>query len=421
MAVHPVANIRGTLSHHLEGRKIVLAVAGSIAAVKSVELARELIRHGADVVPVMSDAATRILHPDAMEFATGRRPILRLTGALEHVALLGDVPDGADLLLVAPATANTVAKMALGIDDTPITTCATVAFGSGIPVVVAPAMHEVMADHPILADHKDTLTDRLGVTWIEPRREEKKAKLADIDVIVEAVIHRLANTGPEPGPLAGKRALVISGATAETIDPVRILTNRSSGQSGHLIATELRRLGADVVLWQGHATRPVPSHLLDSATRFDSHEDLARLVRSTDLARFAHIWMPAAVGDYSATPNAAKIPSGKRQMTLRLKPLPKIVTDVRRRAPQAVLVAFKAESDAKHLLVRAKQRRKEIGAQFVVANLADAFGAEESTVHLVHARGVETLRGPKSDVLPSAVAIVSLTAAPPKKKRTKRR
>ncbi|MEA3165201.1 MAG: phosphopantothenoylcysteine decarboxylase / phosphopantothenate---cysteine ligase, partial [Thermoplasmata archaeon] len=112
LGTHPVENIRGSLSHHLEGRRIVLAVCGSIAAVKAVELARELIRHGADVVPVMSASATRILHPDALHFATGHQPIVRLTGAVEHVSLLGDVPGKADLLLVAPATANTVSKMA---------------------------------------------------------------------------------------------------------------------------------------------------------------------------------------------------------------------------------------------------------------------------------------------------------------------
>src|ERR1041384_2209252 len=115
--MHPVENTRGTLSQHLAGRRIVLGVCGSIAAVKTVELARELIRHGADVVPVMTDAATRILHPDALEFATGHKPVLRLTGAVEHVSLLGDVKGKADLLLVAPGTANTVSKMALGIDD----------------------------------------------------------------------------------------------------------------------------------------------------------------------------------------------------------------------------------------------------------------------------------------------------------------
>lgn len=410
--MHPVGNIRGTRSSHLDGRRIVLAVAGSIAAVKAVELARELARHGATVVPVMSDAATRILHPDALEFATGLRPITRLTGAVEHVALLGKVDGRADLLLVAPATGNTVAKMALGIDDGPVTTMATVAFGSGVPVVVAPAMHEVMLDQPILADHRRTLVERLGVTWVEPTREENKAKLADVDAIVEAVLHRLANDPARPGPLAGKTALVVSGATLEAIDPVRVLTNRSSGRSGLLIATELARLGADVTLWQGHGSVEVPAHLAARAKRFTTHGELLALAKSEPVRGFAQVWMPAAVGDYGAPPAKHKVPSDRPSLTLELAPLPKVITTLRKRAPDATLVAFKAESDPKGLLERAQDRLKRYGADYVVANLAASFGADDTVVHLVHAKGHERLAGPKEQVLPTVVDLVALAATP---------
>ncbi len=403
--MHPVENIRGTLSHHLEGKRIVLAVAGSIAAVKTVELARELIRHGADVIPVMSDAATRILHPDALEFATGHKPVTRLTGAVEHVALLGDVPEKADLLLIAPATANSIAKMALGIDDTPVTTCATVAFGTRMPVVIAPAMHEAMLDHPVTAQHQRTLVETLGATWVEPERTEKKAKLADTEAIVEAVIHRLAQQG---GPLAGKRALVISGSTAEPIDPVRILTNRSSGRTGHLIATELRRLGADVALWQGGATEPVPAHLEPCVFAFTTHKELSALVAATDISGFHQVWMPAAIGDYGADVADAKISSEQSDLAIRLKPLSKIVEAVRKKAPKATLISFKAESDSKSLLAKAKARLQRYGAQFIVANSTDTFGAPSTTLHLVHARGHTTLKGQKEQVIPTLVALVAL-------------
>lgn len=409
--MHPVGNIHATASSHLEGRRIVLAVSGSIAAVKTVELARELIRHGADVVPVMSQAATRILHPDALEFATGHAPITRLSGQVEHVSLLGQVEGRADLLLIAPATGNTVAKLALGIDDGPVTTCATVAFGSGVPVVVAPAMHEVMLDQPILAEHRKTLTGKLHVTWVEPLREEHKAKLADVEDIVEAVIHRLA-TGKPGGPLAGQRALVISGATVEAIDPIRILTNRSSGRSGILIARELHRLGAAVTLWQGHALAPVPGFLRPHCVLFNTHEDLLALVHGKDLAKMDQIWMPAAIGDYGIQPAAHKIPSEGAALTLKLHPLPKIIAAVRKQAPKATLVAFKAESDGKGLLAAARQRLKRYGAQFIVANQAASFGADDTKVHLVHAKGEETFAGPKDQVLPTLVDLVALAARP---------
>jgi phosphopantothenoylcysteine decarboxylase / phosphopantothenate---cysteine ligase len=408
--VHPVENIRGSLSHHLNGRRIVLGVTGSIAAVKCVELARELIRHGADVVPVMTEAATRILHPDALHFATGNKPITRLTGAVEHVALLGDVPNKADLLLIAPATANTIAKIALGIDDSPVTTCATVALGTSTPLVLAPAMHEAMLDHPVVGEHAETLR-RLGIAWVEPVFDEKKAKLAGVEVIVEEVLNRLANHGKRPGPLAGKRALVISGSTAETVDPARVLTNRSSGRSGHLIATELRRLGAEVTLWQGRATHEVPAHLLPYATPFTTHEDLSRLVAGSDLGIYHQVWMPAAVGDYAPEASASKIASGKRSVTLKLKPLPKVIAEVRAKAPNAVLVAFKAESDPSRLLSQAKDRRRLYGAQFVVANSTDSFGSGETRILLVHAKGHEEMQGRKDEVLPTLVDVVAMASA----------
>ncbi len=410
--MHPVANIRGTSSNHLDGRRIVLAVAGSIAAVKTVELARELIRHGADVVPVMTDAATRILHPDALEFATGHAPITRLTGQVEHVALLGRVEGRADLLLVAPATGNTVAKMALGIDDGAVTTMATVAFGSGVPVVVAPAMHEVMLDQPVLAEHRQTLERKLGVTWVEPTRAESKAKLADIGQIVEAVIHRLATDPARPGPLAGRKALVVNGATVEPLDPVRILTNRSSGRSGLLVATELARLGAEVSLWQGHATVPVPPHLRDATTLYSTHEDLMALAGGKEVATFDQVWMPAAIGDYAPVPADAKIPSDGGTFALRLKPLAKVIATLRKRAPKAVLVAFKAESDRKLLLARARERLQRYGAQYIIANGAAAFGSDDTTLHLVHANGHETFSGPKDEVLPTVVDLIAMAARP---------
>lgn len=410
--MHPVGNIRGTRSNHLDGRRIVLAVSGSIAAVKAVELARELIRHGATVIPVMSAAATRILHPDALEFATGVAPITHLTGQVEHVALLGKVEGRADLLLVAPATGNTVAKMALGIDDGPVTTMATVAFGSGVPVVVAPAMHEVMLDQPILAEHQRTLVRKLGATWVEPTRAENKAKLADVEDICEAVIHRLATAANDPGPLAGQRCLVVSGATVEPLDPVRVLTNRSSGRSGHLIATELARLGARVTLWQGQASEPVPSHLAASTKAFATHADLMRLAQKADLKGVTQVWMPAAIGDYGAKPAKAKIASEQKALHLELKPLPKVIEVLRKRVPKATLVAFKAESDGKALVAKAQERLKRYKAQYVVANLAAAFGAADTTVHLVHAKGSETFTGPKGEVLPTIVDLVALAARP---------
>jgi hypothetical protein len=157
----------------------------------------------------------------------------------------------------------------------------------------------------------------------------------------------------------------------------------------------------------------VPAHLAHHVVRFSSHADLLRLAKAADLSGYHQVWMPAAVGDYAAEPSKAKIASGKPRLTLKLRPLPKVVEAVRAAAPQAVLVAFKAESDPKALARQAKDRLKRYGAQFVVANASDAFGSEETEVLLVHRKGTYALKGAKSDVLPTVVDLVSMADAHP--------
>ena len=209
----------------LDGTNIALGITGSIAAVKAVELAHELRRQGAAVRGVMTDGARGIVHPWAVEFATDRDPVTELTGAVEHVALCGR--DGwADVLMIAPATANTVGKVAAAVDDTPVTTCATTALGADLPVVVAPAMHEPMYDHPGVLDAIDRV-ESWGVDFVDPRIEEGKAKIASEEAIVTA-----AARATSPSPLDGRHVVVTSGATTESIDPIRTLSNRASGRTG---------------------------------------------------------------------------------------------------------------------------------------------------------------------------------------------
>src|SRR6056297_2592971 len=165
----------------LAGVNVALGVTGSIAAVKVVELAHELRRRGASVRAVMTDSAQHIVHPWAVEFATDEPVVTEITGAVEHVDLCGR--DGwADVFLIAPATANTVGKIAAAVDDSPVTTCATTALGADVPVVIAPAMHEPMYDHPGVLDAIER-TQSWGVEFVPPRIEEGKAKIATIDAI----------------------------------------------------------------------------------------------------------------------------------------------------------------------------------------------------------------------------------------------
>ncbi|MCK4718489.1 MAG: DNA/pantothenate metabolism flavoprotein, partial [Thermoplasmata archaeon] len=217
--MHPADHIRGQKDDVLEGKTIVLGVTGSIAAVETVKLARELTRLGARVIPVMTHAAARIIHPDALWFACGTPAITELTGAVEHVALCGDVPDHADLLLIAPCTANTIGKIAYGVDDTPVTTMATTALGTGIPVVLVPAMHGSMYENPMVAENLDKLS-AAGIIFTGPKIEEGKAKMASQDDIVLESLRALG-----PRKLEYTRVLVIAGPTREPVDSMRTLTN----------------------------------------------------------------------------------------------------------------------------------------------------------------------------------------------------
>lgn len=167
-------------------KKIVLGVCGSVAAIESPNVAREFIRRGYSIECVMTKASRKIIHPYVMEWATGNKVITEITGAVEHVRLCG-INGEASLLLICPATSNTISKIACGIDDSPVTTFAATAIGSKKPVVIAPAMHASMYTNPLVEANIKRLKDN-GIKFIEPRIEENKAKLADIKKIVEETL-----------------------------------------------------------------------------------------------------------------------------------------------------------------------------------------------------------------------------------------
>jgi phosphopantothenoylcysteine decarboxylase/phosphopantothenate--cysteine ligase len=392
--VHPVDDIRGTRSSRLAGRTVVLGVSGSIAAVECVHLARELARHGARVIAAMTDAATRIVHPDAMWFATGEPPILSLTGDVEHVRWMGEREDRADLLLIAPATANTIGKVALAIDDTPVTTFATTALGTGVPVVVAPAMHGTMWRHEGVLRNIDLLRE-MGVHIVHPREEESKAKLADAETIVTHCIRALA----EDGPLAGRRVLVVAGSTEEPIDRVRLLTNRSSGGLGVALAEEAFARGAEVTLLLGrHQVTPPPYIDVRAFTTVES------LIQATEDVPddTAVVLAVAAISDYrQGTQVRGKLASGKPELELRLEPTPKVLPALRSAAPDAILVSFKLEvgTDDEQLEDIARHRLVAGPMDIVVANDLERVSADHHPAVIVPAEGnVRFFEGPKTDL-----------------------
>lgn len=387
--MHPVSELRGTKSHKLEGKRIVLGLTGSIAAVECVKLARELIRHGAEVYPVMTEAAQKIIHPNSLEFATGNPPITEIDGSVQHVAFCGDVPDKADMLLIAPSTANTISKIAFGIDDTTVTTFATTAIGSKIPVVIVPAMHGSMYNHPIVLENIEKLRT-IGVKVIEPRLEEKKAKMPEIDEIVENVIRILGSDD-----FTGKKVLVISGSTSEEIDDIRVITNKSSGTTGVELALNAFERGAEVDLWMGRCSVHVPNFI--STKRFSSTNDLLDMIAEINKDV---IILPAAISDYSPEKKKGKIPSGKENLNINLKPNPKIIKKIKENS-QGILVGFKAEFQVpkEELLNRARKRMDDLKLDIMVANDISETTKEENHVYILGKDGKnEEFSGKKSEM-----------------------
>ena len=384
--MHPADHLRGSKSDKLKGHKIVLGITGSIAAVESVKLCRELIRHGAEVHVVMSRDAQTIIHPWAMEFASGRKVVTEIDGGVQHVALCGEVPDRADLLLIAPATANTISKMAWGIDDTPVTTFATTAIGSGIPVIVVPAMHGSMAAHKIVQDNISKLR-KIGVTFVQARVEESRQKMPSTEEIVSAVIATIGKRD-----LVGRRVLVIAGATQEPIDDVRVVTNRSSGETGVELAKAAYERGASVLLWMGRAEVELPAHI--DTIRFSSFSDLQRLLKGK---RFDLVLFPGAISDYSPKATAGKIPSDAPEIKLTLKRNPKLIDGIKAR----LVVGFKAQAriSDQDLVRESMKLVKRSGCQLVVANRVEDVKPGRSRALIVDKSGsAEEVRGTKSQL-----------------------
>jgi phosphopantothenoylcysteine decarboxylase/phosphopantothenate--cysteine ligase len=390
------STISCTVSDSLSGKLIVLAVTGSIAAVRTVDLARDLIRRGAAVHSVMSGAATEILHPHALEYASGNPVVTRITGRVEHVEFCG-VGGRADLLLIAPATANTIGKIAWGIDDTPVTTYATTALGSGVPVVVVPAMHEAMYRHPAVMRNMEALRS-MGVVVLDPRIEEEKAKIAESRTVVLEVERLLG-----PNDLAGRRVLVTGGATAERVDPIRILTNRASGKTGAEIALEARRRGAEVTLvHRGRLGLPLKEVYVESA------EDMLRAVLAElEGGGYDAIVAAAAVSDYTLDPSADKIKSGG-ELVLRLRPTSKIIAAVRASHPEIKMVGFKAETflSDEELIFRARESMEKNRLDIVVGNDVGkgGMGTEDNRVLILSRSGrVAEVAGKKRKIAEAVV------------------
>jgi len=381
---HTSKEIIGTKTNELRDKKIILCITGSVAAIKSTEIARELMRRGADVYAVMTKAAHQIIHPDMVEWATGNPVVTELTGQIEHVTYAGEHSQHADLILVAPSTANTIGKVASGIDDTPVTTTLTTGIGAGIPVIIAPAMHASMYKHQIVNENIKKLQN-IGIQVLLPRFEEGKAKIPGTTEIVQAVIDKLTL----PQDLTGKHILMTAGPTRAYLDAFRYITNPSSGKMGVALAQNALDRGAKVTLVYGPGTA-IPPAQAKVIPILSTEEMLEAVQKTLKVEKIDAAILSAAAADYGLPERKnEKTPSGKDEWNLQLKPLPKIVKNVKTIDPNVYLVGFKAEYNLtnEELIDRAYKRMNETGMDLIVANDVSkentGFGTDTNEVYII--------------------------------------
>jgi phosphopantothenoylcysteine decarboxylase / phosphopantothenate---cysteine ligase len=362
----------------LNGRNILLGVSGSIAAYKAADLCSRLGKLGAEVHVVLTPAAAQFVGPATFRALT-RNPVLTDVFDEPHARRIAhiDLAQSADLVLVAPATADILAKMAHGLADDMLATC-LIATPPTTPLLVAPAMNTIMWEHPATRANLETLRGR-GVQIVEPGygllacQDMGQGKLADVDEIVKAVTDRLAPTGD----YAGVRLLVTAGATREPLDPVRFLSNRSSGKMGYAIAAEAQARGASVTLVSGHSTTPAPPgvELVRIGTANEMMAACDERFSSCDILIAA-----AAVADYTPVAVAAQkikkpnIDPATDTLTLTLRRTPHILgTLAARKRPGQVIVGFAAETQ--DLLDNARGKPYFRQLDLIVANDVTATGA----------------------------------------------
>ena len=381
--MHPSEEIYCEKSNRLSGKTIVLGITGSIAAVESFHMIRELIRHGAKVIPVMTEAACKLAAPDAIEFASGYKPILEIGGQTEHIKYLGDRSD-ADLFLIYPATANTVSKIANGIDDTPVTTMATVALGGGIPIAIAPAMHGMMMENPAVSRNLETLAS-WGVNIIGPHMSGGRAKVASVSEVAAWAIKLLSRDD-----LMGKKILIIGGRSEEPLDNMRLITNRSTGMMAVALAERAFERGAEVELWMGGCSVSLPDYI--PIRRYASVSDLIGML---DDVNHDIVIVPAALADFTPENKVeGKIPSDKG-FDMKMNPVPKVLPLLREKC--AKVIGYKAESGLSRdaLIAKARDRLDRFDLSAVIANDIDSAGKTSANVLLVTKEKATDITGSK--------------------------
>ncbi len=353
------------------GRHVVLGVSGGIACYKSCYLVRRLVEAGATVDAVLTESAAEFVRPVVFEALTGRPALVSLWdrgGALAHLRLA----QAADLVIVAPATANLIARAAQGLADDVLTALLLARSG---PVLLAPAMNDEMYAHPATQANL-ALLRRRGVATVGPEvgalaegPAERPGRMSEPETILAHAARLLRGKGP----LAGRRVVVTAGPTRESIDPVRVVTNRSSGKMGYRVAEAAWERGADVVLVSGPVALPPPVGV--TVRRVETTKDLAGAVEA-ELPAADVLIMAAAPADFRpVSPSPSKQPRTEGALALPLEPTDDVLGGTRgRRKPGSVTVGFALETGGDAVAqARVKLARKDL--DLIVVNDATEPGA----------------------------------------------
>jgi phosphopantothenoylcysteine decarboxylase/phosphopantothenate--cysteine ligase len=341
----------------LRSKSVLLGVTGGVAAYKTVDLVRRLREEGSSVTVIITRAARNFVTPLSLEVASGNKVYSDLfDNPMAHITL----PAQADVMVIAPATADIIGKFARGIADDLLSTCLLSFRGK---VVIAPSMNWRMYENPVFHDNLNSLLSR-GVLQVGPGKgslacgEEGIGRMADVGDIIESV-----RTSLTEKDLMNRKVVVTAGPTREYLDPVRFLSNRSSGKMGYAIARAALRRGAEVTLISGpsHLDQPEGARFIPAETAMEMRDAVMRELPSSDV-----LIMSAAVSDFMPQETSARKVEKKNGMLLRLSPTPDIISEAARKRKRPFIIGFAAETGGK--TEKAKKKLIEKKMDLIVFN-----------------------------------------------------
>ncbi|MHA2154218.1 MAG: bifunctional phosphopantothenoylcysteine decarboxylase/phosphopantothenate--cysteine ligase CoaBC [Candidatus Hodarchaeales archaeon] len=360
------AEIYGTKGKLLEGKRILIGVTGSIAAIETPHLVREILRYSGEPIVVLSKESLRFVTADSLTWSMGVPPYTEISGLSEHIKWSVDPEQRVDLYLLCPATANTISKLASGVADGPVSLTALACIGAKIPCLIVPAAHNVLLDNPITQKNIEYLK-QLNVHFLYSKEEEKKFKFPPLDRLMDQIFTLITSHKP----LQGTKFIVTGGATREYFDDVRFLSNPSSGLSAFHMVNSLQNLGAEVSFILGEGNTVDLERVTSSVSVVRSTSDMhTKIKEQLSNGRVDGLISVAAVSDYRPIYQQGKILSQQDELTIKLEPTVKIVKSIKNEFPSLFVVTYKAEVgiSKEELISRATHSLQDNHADIVCAN-----------------------------------------------------